>query len=72
MYYKTKIGEDDVEVECAFEWEVWEDAHGREHGTPYVREVWYKDVDIIGALDANQIGKIEKEIDEQPASYWND
>lgn len=72
MDYTTKIGEGCVEVECKFEWFLYEDDWGKTHGDAYVEEVWYQGVDIIDALDIKQIEKIQQEIDEKPASYWND
>lgn len=72
MQYTTRIGEDCVEVEVDFFWEVELDDWGKEHGTAYAVSVWFKGVDIIGALEAAQIGAIEKEINEKPDSYWED
>ena len=70
--YTTTIGEGCVEVECTFDWYLYEDDWGNTQGDAFVEEVWYKGVDIIDALDLKQVEKIQQEIDAKPASYWED
>ena len=63
MQYITKIGEDLVEAEIQF---TWDDDY------IVVEAVVYKGIDIMPAIEADQVEKIRLELQAKPDSYWED